>query len=379
MKSTGLHQLWILGACLAAAYVAQATGPLAVAADRIVLRNLTTLTDRTVTGFDPDGVRLDDGTLLTWDDIESARLPEATQAEFERLRKDLGEPLYRIRQRLSVGDDRGVLPHAEAVYPQYADRDSPTAYMVAQALMWGRLAVGRREEALEPYLRCSEYVRRRSGPISLPGERRLAYDPQTGLSSELLPVWFDSGAARAALPAVFQAIGRMWRPRPEGVNIYYATLALAAGEPEQADRVLGALSATAPVIRELREIVAAQRELVAGQGDRAFRRLEASWRSYGSLSQPVALYWLGQGSLRSSEAEVRRQGVLYLLRIPAQYGEQHADLAAAALYYSINALAELQDPRGSVAVRRELLERYSHTSFAGRLAAGSTSEAPKEN
>ena len=43
------------------------------------------------------------------------------------------------------------------------------------------------------------------------------------------------------------------------------------------------------------------------------------------------------------------------------------------------ALAELKDTRGSVAVRRELLERYGHTYFAGRMSAGTTSEAPKEN
>ena len=144
-------------------------------------------------------MQLDDGTRLSWDDIETARLAEDKQAEFERLRKELGEPLYRIRQRLSVGDYRGALPHAEAVYRQYADRESPTAYMVVQALMWGRLAAGRREEALEPYLRCVEYLRRMKGSVSLPGERRLAHDPKTGLSPELLPVWFDERAAQTAL------------------------------------------------------------------------------------------------------------------------------------------------------------------------------------
>ena len=160
----------------------------------------------------------------------------------------MGEPLYRIRQRLSVGDYRGALPHAEAVYRQYADRESPTAYMVMQSPMWGRLAACRREDSLEPYLRCVEYPQRRNGPVSLPGERRLAHDPKTGLSTELLPVWFDERAAQAVLPTVFQAIGRMQRPRPEGSNIYYATLALAAGQPEQADRALTALSADVPII-----------------------------------------------------------------------------------------------------------------------------------
>ncbi|MGE3780993.1 MAG: hypothetical protein AB7F89_27640, partial [Pirellulaceae bacterium] len=41
-------------------------------ADRIVLRNLTVISDRTVASLDVDGVRLDNGSLLTWDEIEKA-------------------------------------------------------------------------------------------------------------------------------------------------------------------------------------------------------------------------------------------------------------------------------------------------------------------
>ena len=119
--------------------------------------------------------------------------------------------------------------------------------------------------------------------------------------------------------------------------------------------------------------------LGGGQAGDAYRKLAARWDAYGAYSRPLALYWLGRASLRSSDVNVRRQGLLYLLRIPAQYGNEHADLAAAALYYSVNALAEMKDTRGSVAVRRELLERYGHTYFAGRLSAGSTAEPPKEN
>ena len=173
-----------------------ATAPRADAADRIILRNLEILSDRTVTAFDADGVRLDDGKQLGWDEIEQAEVSAAQQAEFDRLLAELGGPLYRIRQRLSVGDYRGLLSPAEAVYPRYADRDSPTAYMVIQSLMWGRLAAGRREDSLEPYLRCCEYQRKPGRTqVSLPGQRRLEFDPETGLSSDLVPIWFDAEAA----------------------------------------------------------------------------------------------------------------------------------------------------------------------------------------
>ena len=54
----------------------------------------------------------------------------------------------------------GLLPHAEALEARYAGRRSETAYMVFQALMWSRLAVGRREAALAPYLRCFDLPER---------------------------------------------------------------------------------------------------------------------------------------------------------------------------------------------------------------------------
>ena len=40
----------------------------------------------------------------------------------------------------------------------------------------------------------------------LPGERRLAFDAQTGLSPELLPLFFDQAAAREAMPQPAPAI-----------------------------------------------------------------------------------------------------------------------------------------------------------------------------
>ena len=196
--------------------------------------------------IDEDGLRLDaplasGSDRLTWDRIERGTVA-LDQPKFDKLLAELGPPLYRIRQRLRIGDYEALLEPSEQVYQQLAARRSQTAYMVCQALMWSRLAAGRREAAVEPYLHCCELLRSGSiRPADLPGERRLAIDPGTALSSELTPVWFDAAAAKAALPEVQQAIRGMTQPRPEGVYVYYATLALAAGEPAEADRVLASL------------------------------------------------------------------------------------------------------------------------------------------
>src|SRR5687767_7765212 len=126
--------------------VAALLAPAAARADRLVLRNLTILQNRAVQGFDEDGVRLDGGMVVGWDEIERGSVAAEQQAKFDALLKELGEPLYRVRQRLRTGDHEGLVAAAEQVFPRYAGRVSRAAYLVAQATMWGRLAVGRREE-----------------------------------------------------------------------------------------------------------------------------------------------------------------------------------------------------------------------------------------
>jgi hypothetical protein len=127
--------------------------------DRIVLRDLSRMSDVTVARFDEDGVVLEDGRRLDWDRIERATLESGRQADFDRWLRDVGEPLFRIRKRLAAGDYRELVEEAEALYPRYRSRQSPTAYVVCQAVMWARLANGRREAAVEPYLRCVTCLR----------------------------------------------------------------------------------------------------------------------------------------------------------------------------------------------------------------------------
>ncbi len=337
-------------------------------ADRIVLRNLDVIDQKTVTDLDEDGVRLDDGSLITWDRIERGRVSEAQQPRFDQLLGELGGDLYRIRQRLSVGDMSGLLPHAEALEARYTGRRSETAYMVFQALMWSRLAVGRREAALAPYLRCFDCLKEASAagkPYELPGERRLQADLQTGTTGELSPVWFDGEAARQALPAVASAISDMAPPPPPAARVYYATLALAAGEPDKAEQAMAGLQGCAAQ----RAIVDAQVQLARGAPDQAAQTLAAQLSETGRDARPVALYWLGRARTAQTDEPTRREGLLCLLELPALFGEQEPELAAAGLYEAMRTLAALGDTKGSIAVRRELLDRYAPTWHAKKLQA----------
>ena len=342
-------------------------------ADRIVLRNLKIISDRQVESFDEDGVKLDDGATLTWDEIETGKIDPAKQEEFDRQLAALGPPLFQIRQRLTRGDYLGLLEPAEAVYPTYAARRSRTAYLVCQALMWGRLAAGKREQAVEPYLRCYAYLSTyESTDAVLPGDRRLAYDPKTAMSPELAPVWFDAEAAKGALPGVVKAAGELPKPILAGARVYYATLALAAGDLETGRNAINGLRDEDPGARELRDIVLAQAELLAGGAGEAVARLEESLDEVSAESRPLALYWLGRAKIASDDPSLQREGVLQLLHLPAVFGQKHPDLAAAGLYDAMQSLAALGEDSQSVAVRKELLQHYANSPQAEKVKSASS-------
>jgi hypothetical protein len=241
---------------------------------------------------------------------------------------------------------------------------------VFQGLMWARLEAGHREQAVEPYLDCYEYVRSvGSAQVSLPGKRRLKLDDQTGMTVEIAPVWFDDRAAGAAMPRVLEAIKRMQKPLPDAARIYYGTLALTAGQQETAMKVLGGIEGRQPAMAQLREIAMAQAEVLAGRAADAVRRLEAMQAGIDAANRPLATYWLGMAKVAAGAEQSRREGVLKLLYLPALYGKTYPDLAAAGLYQSINALAELKDTAGAASVRRELLGRYGQTPQAAKVRA----------
>jgi hypothetical protein len=244
--------------------------------------------------------------------------------------------------------------------------------MVMQSVMWGRISAGRREEAVEPYLCCYELLRtRKSAENGLPGERRLRWDPHTGLSPELVPIWFHSELAKKSLPAVFRRVAEMRKPRPDGASIYYATLAIAAGDVDAANKVLAVLNSDHPSIAELRTIIDAQREVLGGQPGIAVAKLGISVNQMQPDNQPLAWYWMGLSKLRDASMDEKQAGMLQLLRIPALAGRQNPELAAAALFHVMESLAAQGKASESVAVRRELLERYGQTYYALQVRGGS--------
>jgi hypothetical protein len=129
------------------------------------------------------------------------------------------------------------------------------------------------------------------------------------------------------------------------------------------------------MIDEMKRIIEAQREVLAGKSGRFVKSLANDWPNFTSFTGPLALYWVGRDMLRSDSEETRRRGVLSLLRIPALHGASQPDLSAASLYESMLALEAAQDVRGSVSVRRELLAEYGN-SYHARLLSETESSNP---
>jgi hypothetical protein len=236
--------------------------------------------------------------------------------------------------------------------------------------MWSRLAAARREAAVEPYLRCYELLRSKAAhSTALPGSRRLATDPATAISPELLPVWFDSEAAAAALAQVQQTIRDMPQPRPAGAYVYYATLAIAAGQPGEAERVLPLINGDDEVLARWHDIVLAEQELAGDAPGPAIESLQLRRDILPEQCRPVGLYLVGKAALLADDPETIREGLLALLTLPAVYGTQQPELAAAGLYHAAAGLDKLKDTAGAAAVRHELAGRYSGTYFGVRSAA----------
>jgi hypothetical protein len=344
----------------------------APAADRLILRNLDILLDHTVKAFDEDGLLLDSprkggGDRITWDEVERGTIA-LDQPRFDALLKELGPPLYQIRQRLKIGDYESLAEPAELLYPLFAERKSQAAYMVCQATMWSRMALGQREAAVAPYLRCLVLLKSgaaRSG--NLPGNRRLEFELQTGISSGLLPAWFNADAAKAALPGVEEAIRGLSQPRPEGAYVYYASLAFAANDFAAAERVLNSIRGEAPAAANWRAIILAQQELSSGSPGPSTNDLRVAAHSYPDSCRPVALYFVGLADSQSPDEATCRDGILALLTLPAEYGRTQPELAAAGLYHAAAALDKLKDDRGAVAVRYELTSQYASTQYVARL------------
>src|SRR5207245_10251395 len=95
----------------------------------------------------------------------------------------------------------------------------------------------------------------------------------------------------------------------------------------------------------------------------AIGQLRARLGNLPGPCRPTALLLIGLADMRATDEEVRKGGLLSLLSLPAIYGGEQPELAAAGLYHAAAALDKLKDIAAAAAVRRELASRYAGTHF----------------
>ncbi len=340
----------------------------------VILRDLTVIPDQSVVAFDDNVVQLSDGTLLSWDQVFQAEVPGDLQDQFQRRLSQIGLPLFRIRSRLANSDWASISEIAEPMYAAVFSPDQDAAgfefgpdiqYLICLATMYGRIEHDRRADAIEPFLFAAALQPSAQVASQYP-EIALTQDELDQLiCHRILPVWFDADATETAYVSLSEAINSERIPRRDGVLIYVASLAVAAGDSAGAVAILESPELNVPGLDSKMQcwvqVVQAARLMADSQVEQGSRLIRER-DSFAAPCRAVALYLAGTQTVATESSHT---AMLSLLAIPALFGDTYKDLSAAALYRAAELAKKNGDAKGRQNLINELLARYPGT-YHGR-------------
>lgn len=350
-----------------------------------------------VSSIDDRGVYVVDaaGTLhlVTWDRVLRVEGPRAEDAAPYM---PLAQDAWRARARLERGDAISAEPLFEDLYVRTANHRGPTREVIAEGLMRCRLRRGAQIGAIGPWLALLDaraggaeggatgiqpYARNWAEQAGL-GE---VLDRATGLAPALPPMWLDWPAVRQfAAQAATGQIGEPVGPPPDSPpqaageaaagpateyaaalsDLYHAAAAFEAGLQSEVPAVTGR-AASDPGVRLVRDIVAARAGDPQQRADARVNLRDRLAVLSRADDQPWLGAWLhvalGRSLLREPDEESQLLGIAELLTVPASpaYADTHPYLAGLALADCARALAALGRHEQSIALRRELADRFS--------------------
>jgi hypothetical protein len=341
----------------------------------IVLRDLSVISDASVTEFDEHSIQLSDGRSLGWDEILSATVPLDQQSQFNESLLQIGLPLFRLKSRVEREDWAGACELAESCFASLkfnrldCDDPSTTTYLVCVATMKGRLLRGDRTGAVVPFLIAAKIQRGWSDspvgkfPKWLPEE-----DVAASLSSEILPIWFEPELVNSSFQILSLALAQTTTADEMGAIVYLASMSIELGRLNQARELMAILANGGRTWDAWRLILQAQFNIAEGNPAVAAELLKSETIRLSGATEAIGWYLKSAAIFMENnlkpDSKSASTALLDLLKIPAVYGQRFPPLSAAALFQSIR-IAESQAWHAEAEIlRRELLNRYPNSYHA---------------
>lgn len=308
------------------------------------------------------------GLVIGWDRVRMVEGPFAAAAAKYL---DTADRAWRARTRLERGDHIAAEQLFERLFEFSRDQAGPTAAVVAEGLLRCRIHRAAHVAAVEPWL---SLLRAGSGPRSLHPEWAMeaglpgVLDPQTGLVPALPPIW----VSWPSIDAYARSTGEDSWIVPAGLPAAELRVAALRALYAQAARFEVGLPAMIPAVTAPDGGVQIVMQIVQSRIGNAKERESARAALRDRIKPPTSAgsepvpAWLeawcraaiGRSLLLEADPEVRRQGIVELLHIPARFGSAHPYLAGVALAESSAALRALGDKEGADTLARELVRNY---------------------
>ena len=328
----------------------------------IILRDLSLIEGREITSFDFQSIKLDDNTQLGWDQVFRATVQPERQAEFDKNIKELGLPLFRLRQRIAIGDWNRLNEIADRLMVRYSGVDSPTGKTVCIATMKGRLETRSRAAAVLPFLMaCAKSAE--LSPQTLEAIGITNAELQSGISNQILPVWFDLRAVEKQKDAIVAYSQEPGVTLPPGGNIYLASFCIALEQWDQAKQYLDQIDSNADT-QPWKQLLLAEvkhRQNGATGGISGHRVKPETLPAIVAVGQ----FWEAENSARDTAADPAAK-ILNYLKVSALWGEQFPTLSSASLYRAI-LLAKSSNMTGEAETLAAELLRSHRNSYHERL------------
>jgi len=334
---------------------------------KIVLRSLEEVESQKF-DFDPFQIVSDDQRKLYWDNVLWGKVGDR-QDEFNALLKEIGDPLFRARHRVSIGDFKSLQGVAHQLHQKFGEtlptrENCRTKFIVSLARICDEVGRSRPEYATIAFIESSDLL------AAYPEELELVPVPPGLTKSELeqcftemlLPIWFSRERATTAL----QQIEARWEAESEeasdGEWIYGTSLAIAAGDDHAKKYLRELRSRSSKLTESWRPLLLAYEEVMNEKPDRNIAQLEKNVRSLKGAPRAVAQYLLGIAA--GAQNQQFDKGMLLLLYIPAVYGSQFRGLSAAALSEAASLARNAGHQFEAESLKAELTRRYPDSQHA---------------